>query len=195
MLSADVRFTVAKKHFSVNLQLTEGLYLIMGPNGAGKTTFLRVLLGLFPYEGTVHMDKPLGYIPQHYQPLNASVEDNLKLFGVTQLPSSSPLESKRRLSAMKLSGGEKAMLGLTQVMALQPKTLLVDEITAHLDQPSTIMIENTLKDYGRHAVVLLVTHQWDTLLRLKVPTLLFLNNTAQLLPADDAYDRLLETLR
>jgi len=86
---------------------------------------------------------------------------------------------------MKLSGGEKAMLGLTQVMALMPKTLLVDEITAHLDQPSTIMIENTLKEYGNQAVVLLVTHQWDTLLRLKVPTLLFLNSSAELLPAEE----------
>jgi len=39
VLSADVRFTVAQKHFAVNLQLKEGLYLVMGPNGAGKTTF------------------------------------------------------------------------------------------------------------------------------------------------------------
>jgi len=76
-----------------------------------------------------------------------------------------------------------------------PKTLLVDEITAHLDQPSTIMIENTLKEYGNQAVVLLVTHQWDTLLRLKVPTLLFLNSSAELLPAEEAYNRLLETLK
>ena len=195
MLSADVRFTVAQKHFTVNLELKEGLCLVMGPNGAGKTTFLRVLLGLFPFEGTLHMDKPLGYIPQHYQPLNASVEDNLRLFDVKHLPDNSLLQSKRRLNAMKLSGGEKAMLGLTQVMALKPKTLLVDEITAHLDQPSTIMIENTLKEYGSHAVVLLVTHQWDTLLRLKVPTLLFLNGSAQLLPAEEAYNRLLETLK
>jgi len=107
VLSADVRFTVAQKHFAVNLQLKEGLYLVMGPNGAGKTTFLRVLLGLFPFEGTINMDKPLGYIPQHYQPLNASVEDNLRLFDVKHLPDNSPLQSKRRLNAMKLSGGEK----------------------------------------------------------------------------------------
>jgi len=121
VLSADVRFTVAQKHFAVNLQLKEGLYLVMGPNGAGKTTFLRVLLGLFPFEGTINMDKPLGYIPQHYQPLNASVEDNLRLFDVKHLPDNSPLQSKKRLNAMKLSGGEKAMLGLTQVMALHAK--------------------------------------------------------------------------
>jgi len=126
------------------------------------------------------MDKPLGYIPQHYQPLNASVEDNLRLFDVKHLPDNSPLQSKKRLNAMKL---------------IMPKTLLVDEITAHLDQPSTIMIENTLKEYGNQAVVLLVTHQWDTLLRLKVPTLLFLNSSAELLPAEEAYNRLLETLK
>jgi len=41
----------------------------------------------------------------------------------------------------------------------------------------------------------LVTHQWDTLLRLKVPTLLFLNSSAELLPAEEAYNRLLETLK
>jgi len=195
VLSADVRFTVAQKHCAVNLQLKEGLYLVMDPNGAGKTTFLRVLLGLFPFEGTISMDKPLGYSPQHYQPLNASVEDNLRLFDVKHLPDNSPLQSKKRLNAMELSGGEKAMLGLTQVMALKPKTLLVDEITAHLDQPSTIMIENTLKEYGNQAVVLFVTHQWDTLLRLKVPTLLFLNSSAELLHAEEAYYRLLETLK
>jgi len=59
VLSADVRFTVAQKHFAVNLQLKEGLYLVMGPNGAGKTTFLRVLLGLFLLKAQSTWTSPL----------------------------------------------------------------------------------------------------------------------------------------
>jgi len=59
VLSADVRFTVAQKHFAVNLQLKEGLYLVMGPNGAGKTTFLRVLMGLFPLKAQLTWTSPL----------------------------------------------------------------------------------------------------------------------------------------
>jgi len=59
VLSADVRFIVAQKHFAVNLQLKEGLYLVMGPNGAGTTTFLRVLMGLFPFEAQLTWTSPL----------------------------------------------------------------------------------------------------------------------------------------
>jgi ABC-type transport system involved in cytochrome bd biosynthesis fused ATPase/permease subunit len=71
----------------------------------------------------------------------------------------------------------------------------VDEITAHLDQPSTIAIENMLRDYSSQAVVMVVTHQWDTLLRLKVPTILFIGERAQLLTAEETYDNLLKTLK
>lgn len=195
MVNADMHFAVAGHSYDLTLSLENGLYLVMGPNGSGKTTFLRAMLGLYPSEGHITLDKPIGYVPQHYQPLNASVEDNLRLFGVKSLPPNSPLASKRRLNAMKLSGGEKAVLGLTQVLALNPKTLLVDEITAHLDQPSTIAIENMLRDYSSQAVVLLVTHQWDTLLRLKVPTILFIGERAQLLTAEETYDNLLMTLK
>lgn len=59
----------------ISFQVATGDYVgIVGPNGSGKTTLMKAILGLLPYEGSVHFrgtplatfltQQSLGYLPQ-----------------------------------------------------------------------------------------------------------------------------------
>lgn len=51
----------------VSVSLRRGAVLaVVGPNGAGKTTFMKAVLGLIPYRGTVEWAQGIhiGYVPQ-----------------------------------------------------------------------------------------------------------------------------------
>jgi len=52
---------------SIDLHIAAGQWTsIVGPNGAGKSTLLRVLAGLLPSRGSVHLlDRPLGEWPRN----------------------------------------------------------------------------------------------------------------------------------
>ena len=58
------------------------------------------------------------------------------------------------------SGGERKRLEVLQMMILEPKVLLLDEVDTGLDIDSIILIGNALKNYQKkhNATVLIVTH-------------------------------------
>jgi ABC-2 type transport system ATP-binding protein len=128
---------------------------LVGPNGAGKTTFLRLSAGLDePSAGHIQV---LGWSPQAQPtlvlPRIGFVAQDRPLYGhfkVTDL-----LELGRRLNprwdeelaqsrtkrlgiplerrAAQLSGGQRAQVALTMVLAKRPDMLLLDEPVAGLD--------------------------------------------------------------
>ena len=128
---------------------------LVGPNGAGKSTLLRTWLGFErPTRGTVSvagMDpsrrrgdaiRQLGYIPQQpalYDEL--SVEEHVDLASylrpgfdrASALARIDELGLPRRSRADELSGGQRAQLGLSLVLAAGARTLLLDEPLASLD--------------------------------------------------------------
>jgi branched-chain amino acid transport system ATP-binding protein len=150
------------KSVSLDVRPNE-IFALMGKNGMGKTTLLKTILGLLPCrEGTVRLDgvpsmhlsparliaSGVGYAPQEL-PLfqDLSVRDNLRLALHSDRGSEAMLERafsyfpflKDRLAqrAGTLSGGEQKMLILARSLMLQPKLLLIDEISEGL-QPSVI---------------------------------------------------------
>ena len=128
---------------------------VLGANGAGKTTLLRTVSGLVrSRSGTVVLDghditrvrveemvrRGLAHVPEGRGVIaELTVEENLRLGGLflkgadadehieeiyRQFP---PLDSRRKLSAHTLSGGERQMLVVGRALLARPKVLLLDE--------------------------------------------------------------------
>jgi ABC-2 type transport system ATP-binding protein len=124
---------------------------LVGPNGAGKTTLLNIAAGLLrPTAGTVQVaggppDRQLariGYVAQD-APLwpRLRVADVLELGRCMNPGFDLPLATARigafeippRARINTLSGGQRAQVALTLVLAKRPDLLLLDEPLANLD--------------------------------------------------------------
>ncbi|HIE04280.1 MAG TPA: ABC transporter ATP-binding protein [Candidatus Latescibacteria bacterium] len=147
---------------------------ISGPNGSGKTTLFHIIMGLLrPESGTVRIfgrtrkkeedfrevRERIGLLMQDpddqlfcptveediaFGPLNLGkprdevrriVQDVIELLG---------LEGKERRFSYALSYGEKRLVSLATVLAMQPEVLLLDEPTAGLDEETYRKIVNFL---------------------------------------------------
>jgi iron complex transport system ATP-binding protein len=135
---------------------------ILGPNGAGKSTLLRAIAGLIPHEGEIRLDgrrlgelarevrtRRTGYLPQtQTQPSSlVAYEAVLSACRATRPDLSTAAadaaveEAFERLDIKnltfialnKLSGGQRQLVGLAQVIVRKPAVLLFDEPTSALD--------------------------------------------------------------
>tara|TARA_B100001013_G_scaffold156040_1_gene92949 strand:- start:3778 stop:4680 length:903 start_codon:yes stop_codon:yes gene_type:complete len=158
-----------------------GAWALLGPNGAGKTTFLKCLLGLKEFNGSIQIDgidiqqdpkkakSLIGYVPQHpalYDDL--SVQEELRYFGdmrdvkrarVRELIEFVGLEAWARQPVGALSGGMKQRLMLAVALLSDPPVLLLDEPTANLDVRRQLEFRNLIKllvEEGK--TVVLTTH-------------------------------------
>ena len=169
--------------FSIN---DKGITAVIGPNGAGKSTLLRLMHGLErPRYG--HLNLPIHMRPQqqaflfqHPILLRRSVQQNLilplKLRGVTteireqevvKIATEFGLNKLMEQDAFLLSGGEKQKLTLARALIIKPNLLFLDEPSANLDRPSTLIIENAVKvvaDQG--CKVILASHSMAQVKRL-----------------------------
>ncbi|AXQ94197.1 energy-coupling factor ABC transporter ATP-binding protein [Cereibacter azotoformans] len=156
----------------ISLHLTERRIGILGPNGSGKTTLLRLMAGLVaPTDGRVTVEgiEPasdrramLGAIgilfqnPEH-QIIFPTVEEELA-FGLKQMGRSAA-EARRAArdllaahgrahwaaaSVATLSQGQKQFLCLLSVLAMAPRTILLDEPFSGLDLPTQIRLSRRL---------------------------------------------------
>jgi cobalt/nickel transport system ATP-binding protein len=149
---------------------------LTGPNGCGKTTLLHLIMGLLrPQAGRIvifgqELKKPKDFIPirQKVGLLFQNPDD--QLFCPTVLedvafgplnqgkPPAEALEIARATMAglglagfedrvtYKLSGGEKKLVALAAVLAMQPQMLLLDEPTAGLDENTRHRLIHILQD-------------------------------------------------
>lgn len=135
-----------------------GLVAIVGPNGAGKTTLFKTLSHVIPpLSGELWLDDQdvsewdtyrmvragVAYVPQDKNVFGGlSVEENLKLCGGSGKRANvdsgkayemfPALEGRATQKASTLSGGERQMLAIAQVMLMEPRLLLLDEPTSGL---------------------------------------------------------------
>lgn len=172
------------------------LVAVVGPNAVGKSTLLKSVAGLLPVQGKVRLGvhdltsltpalrvHHLGYLPQplpqaiplvaYETVLSASrsargdwtreqteqaIERVFDTLGIRPL-------ALRRLSEM--SGGQRQMVGLAQVLVRQPKLMLLDEPTSALDLHWQLNVLNAVRAATRAsgAIAMVASHDLNLALR------------------------------
>ena len=113
----------------------------IGRNGRGKTTFLKLLLGEYPYVGSISASVPFAYFPFPVKDRSRPTEEVLHSVN----PEAQTWELIRELSLLgvsedalersfdTLSFGEQTKVLLAVLFVGESRFLLIDEPTNHLD--------------------------------------------------------------
>jgi biotin transport system ATP-binding protein len=166
--------------------------VLIGPNGSGKTTLIKHLNGLLvPTEGDVLVDGMntkdastvreircrVGMVFQNpdNQIVGMSVEEDVA-FGPGNLAIPSKDIRKRVDDALAavgmadyakrpphtLSGGEKRLVSIAGVLAMNPRYIVLDEPTASLDPSGRQLVLNIMRKLNREGISILhITHDMN----------------------------------
>lgn len=174
----------------VSFELKKGEFInIMGASGSGKSTLLRTLNGLESYQrGSIFyqgrdlqeieptaLRKEVGYVFQTPYLFGELVKENL-IYPLTLHKEEVQQEYMKGLldqlnltedilekKCKELSGGEQQRICLARSLMLQPKVLLLDEITSSLDPYNTKLVEDFIKKIHKKLdlTTILVTHSLE----------------------------------
>jgi len=164
---------------------------LVAPNGGGKTTLFHTIMGLLtPSAGTIRLfnrpmdrEKDFEAVRHRIGLLFQDADDQLFSPTVLEDVAFGPLNmGKSREEAIdisikileylgmkgfedritfKLSGGEKRLISLATVLAMDPEVLLLDEPTGGLDETTRERLKEVLTELDLSCVV--ISHEFDFL--------------------------------
>ncbi|MFI9381014.1 thiol reductant ABC exporter subunit CydD [Kutzneria sp. NPDC052558] len=181
LAGVDVRWPGADRAAlrGIDLDVPAGSHVaVVGPSGAGKSTLMALLLGfLAPERGTAVAPSVVSWCPQEPMLVSTTVRENLRL-GDPEASDERLREALRdaqlaawtdRLDVVvgtggaAVSGGEAQRLAMARALlrADQAGLVLLDEPTAHLDEPTARALLARLRTRLAGRTVVHVTHRLD----------------------------------
>lgn len=184
ILSASVFYGKEKILEDLSLSITEQRVGFIGRNGSGKTTLLRILAGLQELNsGKVLIDgtevakkrkeaiEKVGIIfqnPDHQIIFPTVIEE--MIFGLIQMGVDKTVADQRAMSYLAkfgksewrdravstLSQGQKKLLCLMAILAMEPKVIILDEPLAALDIPTQRQLTTILQSLPQ--TLIYITH-------------------------------------
>lgn len=169
--------------------------VITGSSGAGKTTLLKKMAGLLPSGDDHFLvaghsleklpdglrRQVIGYVPQEPHVYAASLRDNLLLgrsFSDARLDemlalaglgswyrSAGGMDIMLGDGGVSLSNGQRHRLGLARALIASPPVLLLDEVTAGLEEQEEKKLLDTLLMALTGTTILLATHRRQAIMR------------------------------
>ncbi len=167
---------------------------LMGPNGSGKTTLFHIIMGLLKHtSGSIEIfgkpvtkEKEFDEVRRKIGLLFQDADDQLFSPTVLEDVAFGPLNlgmsrdeavdiAKKTLKSLdligfedrityKLSGGEKRLVSLATILAMEPEVLLLDEPTAGLDDKTKTKLIDILSNLDLSFI--LISHEIDFLFEI-----------------------------
>ena len=201
---------------SVNVEDKE-LVSIIGPNGAGKTTLIKTVMGLVkPTSGSIiyngeditHLPAHkragmgIGYVPEGRRVFGKlTVDENLRM-GAYELKDKAQiakniemvygifprLGERSKQLASTMSGGEQQMLAIARALMLNPKMLLIDEVSMGLMPIMVNTCFEVIKQLNDEGITVLVVEQ-NANKALKIADRGYVLETGNIVLSDTAENR------
>lgn len=173
-----------KKIFdNFNLDIKEKRWItLLGNNGSGKSTIMKLILGLYKFEGQILVDeldvlkdikevrKKIGVVfsDPNFSFVLDNVDDELE-FSLRNLELSESEINTRKQEVIKelgiskfinlnpkdLSGGEKQLISLAVALTLKPKVLILDESLEMLDFKQREKVIKVIKKYHKKGMTII----------------------------------------
>lgn len=177
---------------NINLEIFEGEKIgLIGANGAGKSTLLKLLVGLyFAKNGSIEIDKTkvnkknlkhirklIGFVFQdsNNQIFMNRVYDDVA-FGlrnnnlsekeikeeVDKVLKENFIYDLKDKNTYKLSAGQRRSVGISGILVMKPKLIIMDEPTSDLDPKSRRRLINKVNELTE--TIIIATHDLDMIL-------------------------------
>lgn len=189
IIDLEVSFGKKEVLKKISIDVNDGeLVSVIGPNGAGKTTLIRSIMGLKDISaGQILLDGQdiakipawkradlgIGYVPEGRRVFkNLTVEENLRIGcykvknkediqkGIDKVYDMFPrLAERKNQFASTMSGGEQQMLAIARALVLQPRILLIDEVSMGLMPIMVNQCFNIIKSLNDEGITVLIVEQ------------------------------------
>lgn len=160
---------------------------IIGVNGSGKSTFVKLLVGLYEYEGSLKLDSleyrtlkkkrirdAVAYVPQTSFLFDTTIIENLrcgnrdmgdekilefsKLYNIHEMSKTLGYDRCVGERGKLLSGGQRQKICFLRAVIKNTGVLVLDEATSNMDEASELEIIEVMKKNMQGKTIIMIVH-------------------------------------